>query len=117
MGKSIRVVDRPRLKADGIDAVSACFNMMVFNEPTTRPLCRALSFYRYEWDEDKVCFSKNPVDDFAADPADAMQTLAMQYRYGTIGGKLLGYPQPIAANAGLKVNRYDRLRHGVKIGA
>lgn len=115
VGKSIRVVERPKLKVDGINAVSNIFNSMVFNEPTTGELCKALSFYRYEWDEDKVCFSKNPVDDWAADPADAMQTMAMQYRYSTIDGKMLGYPHAIPANVGLSAapQRYDRLRHGL----
>ena len=119
LGRIMRVVERPKLKADGISAVSDCFNRMVFNEPTTRELCKALSFYRYEWDEDKACFSKNPVDDWAADPADSMQTLAMQYRYGTIGGKMLGYPHPIPANVNMSAHKsYDRLaKYRTKIGA
>lgn len=117
LGVAMNVVDRPRLKADGIDAVRSMFNMTVFNETTTRGLCKALSFYRYEWDEDKACFGKEPVHDGASHPADSMQTLAMQYRYGTIGGKMLGYPQPIPANVGINSRPYDKLRRGIKIGA
>ncbi len=117
-GQSISVVERPRLKADGISAVSDCFNSMVFNEPTTKELCKALSFYRYEWDDTKVCFGKDPVDDWAADPADSVQSLAMQYRYGTIGGQTIGYPKPLPANVGMRKERSDPLsKYRVKVGA
>ena len=113
LGMSMRVVERPRLKADGIDAVRSIFNKLVFNERTTRELCKALSFYRYEWDEDAVCYKKDPVHDGASHSADAMQALAMQYRYSTIDGKLLGWPHPIPANVGVASQNYDRLRIGI----
>lgn len=116
LGKIMNVVERPKLKADGIDAVRAIFNRLVFNERTTHDLRKALAFYRYEWDEDNVCYKKDPVHDWASHFADAMQGLAMQYRYGTINGKLLGYPQPIPANVGRsspdKSRYYNRFRKG-----
>jgi len=114
LGSIMKVVDRPKLKADGIDAVRAMFDHLVFNEKTTRDLIKALSFYRYEWDEEKSCFKKDPFHDWASHPADAMQTMAMQWRFSTIGGKHLGYPQPIPIRISSGVQRnvssYNRLR-------
>lgn len=98
LGRIMRVVERPKLKADGIDALRSIFNRMVFNEKTTCDLRKALSFYRYEWDEDNACYKKDPVHDGASHFADAAQGIAMQYRYSTIDGKLLGWPHPIPAN-------------------
>lgn len=115
LGMIMKVVERPKLKADGIDAVRAMFNKVVFNEKTTRDLVKALSFYRYEWDPDKACFKKDPLHDWASDDADAMQTMAMQYRYGTIGNELLGYPHaiPVRITSGAqgRGQKYDRLRN------
>jgi hypothetical protein len=115
LGSTMRVVERPKLKADGIDAVRAMFNHVVFNEKTTRDLVKSLSFYRFEWDDDKACFKKDPLHDFTSDDADAMQTMAMQWRYGVIGNERLGYPHaiPVRVSSGAQqsAQKYDRLRH------
>ncbi len=115
-GSSSTVVERPKRKADGIDAVRGLFNSIVFNEPTTRDLIKALAFYRYEWDDAKVCFSKDPLHDGASHPADAMQTMAMQYRFGTIGGRQIGYPKPLPANVGMRKECSDPLS-SYRVGA
>ena len=97
-GIDFGVANRPRVKSDGIQAVRAIFDKVTFNEKTTDRLRACLGYYRYEWDEDAVAYKKDPVHDWASDAADALQTLAMRYRYGTIEGERIGYPAPIPAN-------------------
>lgn len=101
LGIKFNVVEHPRLKSDGIDAVRNIFNSILFNEKETKELTKALSFYRYEWDDDRLSFKKDPIHDWASDAADAVQTMALQYRFSRIGGELLGYPHPIPVTAGL----------------
>ena len=105
--KRVRVVECPRLKADAIQLVRDGFNLLHLNDKTTGDLQKALSFYRYSWDEEQKKFSKEPVDDWAEDPCDTIQTLMLQYRFSTIGGKMLGYPHPIPANAYAGSSGYD----------
>lgn len=103
----IRTVKCPKLKEDSIEALRDMFGSIRFNakpcsvvvdkEPEQN-LIKAMSFYRYYWDEDNCVFSKDPQGDWAADPSDAMQTLAMEYRCGYIGGQRLGSPVPVARN-------------------
>lgn len=93
-------VKRPPLKEDSINALADMFNEIHFNAKTCavgkqeQSLIKSLAWYRYAWDEDHAIWSKVPIGDWAADPADMMQTMAMQYRYGKIGGKVLGYKPP-----------------------
>jgi phage terminase large subunit len=103
----IRTVKRPKLKIDSITALCDIFNMIRFNARTCcvevkdqpeKNLVKAAAYYRYQWDEDSKTYSKDPVDDWAADPADMLQTLAMEYRYGKISGERIGSPIPVAAN-------------------
>jgi len=91
-GKKIQVipVDRPKVKSNGIEMVRGIFNQIRFNAKTTKDLLKAISFYRYVWDEEKVCFSKDPLHDFASHPADAIQTLAIQFVDHTIDGQRRG---------------------------
>ena len=105
----IRVVKRPPLKEDSIEALRDMFGSIRFNaKPCSREvdkepeqnLLKAMSYYRFVWDEDARVFSKEPAGDWAADPADAMQTLALEYRCGYIDGQRLGSPIPVARNIG-----------------
>jgi hypothetical protein len=100
----IRKVDRPKMKSDSIQALSDIFNLICFNAKTTtldvkdapeKNLIKSLAYYRYKWDDDAKVYSKEPMGDWAADPADMMQTLALEYRWGTISGERLGYPKAI----------------------
>ncbi len=100
----IQTVTRPKLKRDSLDALSDTFPALCFNAKTCavgkneENLIKSLGWYRYEWDADHAVWSKVPVGDWAADPADMMQTLALQYRYGQIDGEHIGYPYAIPKN-------------------
>jgi hypothetical protein len=97
----IKTVPRPKLKRDSIEALCAMFGAITFNARTCNVgdkednLVKAMCFYRYQWDEDANIYSKEPLGDWAADPADMLQTLAMQFREGTIDGKRLGLPRSL----------------------
>ena len=84
--KDYQVVARPKLKEDSIQSAYNIFPQVVFNAKTTKELRKSLSFYRYAWDENIGQFSKEPVDDPAADDADAFELMAMQYRLSTVDG-------------------------------
>lgn len=100
----IQTVTRPKLKRDSLDALSDTFPLICFNAKTCASgrneenLIKSLGWYRYEWDADHAVWSKVPVGDWAADPADMMQTLALQHRYGQIDGEHIGYPYAIPRN-------------------
>ncbi len=89
-GLRVTPVEFPRVKSAGIAAVREIFNKTHWDSRKCAEVLRALAYYRYEWLEDGACFSKLPVHDFASHPADALQTLALAYRYNVIGGKVLG---------------------------
>ena len=97
----IRTVERPKFKEDSITALRDMFNLIHFNSKTCaqgkdeQNLIKSLSYYRYDWDEDNKVFSKVPIHDWASDPADMMQTLALVYRCGRIGGENLGATKPV----------------------
>jgi len=105
---AIRVVERPKLKRDSIEALGDVFNSLCFHAKTCatgkneQNLIKSLAWYRYAWDEDASVWSKEPVGDWAADPSDMMQTLAMQYRYGLIDGERIGYPHALHANRNIQ---------------
>ncbi len=86
--KGCEVIARPKLKQDSIQSAYNIFPQVVFHAKTTEALRASLSFYRYAWDEETGQFSKEPVDDPAADDADVFQLMAMQYRISTVDGPL-----------------------------
>lgn len=88
---------RPKIKAEGLQIVSEVFPKFRIhqkgvegNDNQGKGLLQAMSFYRFAWDETKQKFSKDPIDDWAADGADAVQTLALAYRFKRIGDRVLG---------------------------
>ena len=100
-------VTRPRFKMDSITALSNIFNLIHFNakmccvvvdKAPEKNLVTSLAYYRYKWDEDSKSYSKEPMGDFAADPADMMQTLALEYSHGHVGGQRIGSPITIPLN-------------------
>jgi len=111
LGLRVHQVIRPQNKdKDGIEAVRGIFpnlriNLMApeddhqLGDPYhgTDRLIKALSYYRYSWDEDKKIWSKTPIHDWASNPADALQTLALGYKYCPIGGDYLGDDEAVAA--------------------
>ena len=116
----IRTVQRPRLKKDSIEALSDIYDSICFNSKTCcvvveghpeKNLIKSLAYYRYKWDEDLKVYSKDPMGDWAADPSDMMQTLALQYRWGNINGERLGYPKAIPIE--IDDDDYDPYAHKV----
>lgn len=99
LGVRFKAVDRPRLKSDGIYACRDIFPQLHINERLCGNLVRALAFYRYEWDDDAGKYKKDPYHDWASDFCDALQTLALQYRLGVIGGERIGTTSPTYASA------------------
>lgn len=110
---------------DGIEAVRSIFDSHILriNARNCKDFIQAIKKYRLRKDEfrsteDKTVYYKDPVKDWTCHPADALRHLAMAYRYHLIvDGQRIGYPQPIPANVGMGRSSYDRLRHGIGIGA
>ena len=104
LGLKVENVVKPENKdLDGIQAVRGIFPKLQINlmpaeenrqdgEPYngTDRLIKGLKFYRYKWDEDLKQWSKSPIHDWASNPADALQTLALGYKYCPIGGEYIG---------------------------
>ena len=74
----------PRLPViDGIEAVRACINRMVFDQVGCRSGLDVLALYRAKWDDTARVLSRNPIHDFTSHGADAMRYLIT----GTQGGQ------------------------------
>lgn len=104
---NFEMVPAPTTKALGIHEVRDIFDKLCIHQKGVengeqqggkdgkRGLLRALSYYRFEWDDVKNDLSKVPYRDWASHPCDALQTLALSYRYHKIGDHILGYPKSI----------------------
>ncbi len=95
LGIDFHKTERPETKAVGIDEVRQIFNHITIDERKCPNLVRALAYYRYEWLEDRVCFSDKPIHDGSSHWCDALQTIALRYRYAPIDGQMVGYPHPL----------------------
>jgi len=113
-GLQLKKVHRPKLKSDGIAAGRGIFNQVTINEKTCTQFLHRMAFYRFEWDEVLSQYKKDPVHDAASHTADAFQTLALQYRWGTIKGERIGYPHPIPVEAqGDGVEQWNVFNHAL----
>lgn len=95
--------DRPALEFIGTDLVRGIFPKLRIHQKGVeggenqggkdghRGLLKALSYYRFIWDDIKVQFSKDPLHDWSSHGCKALQTLALAYRYEDIGDHILGY--------------------------
>ena len=100
-GLRFRKTKKPQNKEkDGIEAVRLIFNKIKIDnrclvnekghfEGGDR-LIKALSYYRYDWDEDLKMWSKSPIHDWSSNGADSLQTLALAHKYNTFSGEYLG---------------------------
>lgn len=78
----IMTVKRPKLKADGIEAVRRMLPRCWFDAVRCKDLTEALRLYRYEVDErlsteEQRHFRPNPLHDWTSHAADSVQTLAL----------------------------------------
>ena len=80
MGISFRTVQRPRVKAEGIQAVRRMFPRFWIDDVRAEQGYNCVASYRREWDEKAGRFRDNPVHDWASHGADALQTLALGWR-------------------------------------
>lgn len=114
-GIKVQPTRRPNRKADGIEAVRGLFGQMEFDLShcdNAAPLLsglKGLAYYRYEWNEDFNAFGKDPVHDWTSHPADALQTLALAYKYEMIGGEYVGDSKAVAGYYGDVQEDYDPL--------
>jgi hypothetical protein len=105
---------------DGIQAVRSIWPLMEINRPYCKTFIDAARGYRKKRNEtlstdEQPEYHDNPLKSWERHMMDALRHLAVQYRSGTIGGELLGYPHPIpfriASGLQKHVQKYDRLRH------
>lgn len=108
----IHSVQRPPLKRDSIEALSDMFGSVCIHQATCADLVKAMACYRYVWDEDACVYSKEPLHDWASDPADMLQTMAMQFREGIIGGERLGLPLPLLPKHVRQADPYAKWQRG-----
>jgi hypothetical protein len=100
--------ERIQHKGDSIQAARLIFPHCFFDKQKTPRLIKALSFYRFEWDDDAQRYNDKPEDDWAADGSDAFQELGKVWLLHSIGGKRLGATAPILSNpTGVHKSGYD----------
>lgn len=104
-GLSVERVQAPKDKfQDGIQAVKKVFQYIKIDNRCLKSeqghwegadrLIKALSYYRYKWDEDLLQWSKKPIHDWASNGCDALQTMALAHQYMEIGGEYIGTLSP-----------------------
>ena len=77
LGIAFRVIPRVSHKEDSINAARAILPRCRFNIDRCAKLIEALKSYTKKWDEKRQCYSDTPLHDWASNPADAFQCLAM----------------------------------------
>ena len=82
---------------DGIEAVRSIFNMLEINDKQAITFLKAISGYGKKKNlalstDEMTVYSKGEAKTWHRHLADALRHVAMQYRYGEIGGDILGYP-------------------------
>lgn len=75
LGINFIVVEKIKV-IEGIDQVKGMFPRCIFDEKKCEEGLRMLDNYRYEWDERLARWSRVPIDDYAADAADAFRYMA-----------------------------------------
>jgi len=88
---------------DGIQAVRSIWPLLEINKPLCKIFIDAAKGYRKKKNEalstdDQPVYHNSPLQSWERHMMDALRHLALQYRYGTIGGEMIGYPHPIASN-------------------
>ena len=100
MGISFRTVQRPRTKAEGIQAIRRMFPRFWFDEDKAEHGLNCIASYHREFDEKRNVFRDMPVHDWSSHGADALQTLALGWQESMISGRR---PQPRVAEVRFSV--------------
>lgn len=90
-GQTIRVVDRIRDIADGIEAIRSFLPSCWFDVKKTDELIRAVDNYKREWDKKYGVFRSKPLHNWATNPIDALRTLLMGYQPHRMSNKGEGF--------------------------
>jgi len=100
MGISFRTVQRPRTKAEGIQAIRRMFPRFWFDQDKAEHGLNCIASYHREFDEKRNVFRDTPVHDWASHGADALQTLALGWQESMVSGHR---PQPRQAKVQFSV--------------
>ena len=92
---------------DGIEATRSIWELLDINELTCQTFIQAASGYGKKKNEalsseDKPAYHRQPKDTWHQHVMDALRHLAIQYRYGRIGGRHMGFPHAVPAGEGLE---------------
>jgi phage terminase large subunit len=100
MGISFRTVQRPRTKAEGIQAVRRMFPRFWIDDEKAEHGYNCIASYHREYDDKRQVFRDTPVHDWASHGADALQTLALGWQESMVSGHR---PQPRQAKVQFSV--------------
>ena len=78
-GWQLQVVPKVNFE-DGIEAVRYMFPRIRIDKQNCSLAIRALNEYQREYDDEKACFDKKPLDNWATHIADAFRYLAINYK-------------------------------------
>lgn len=97
---------------DGIEATRSIWELLDINELTCQTVIQAASGYGKKKNEalsteDKPAYHKQPKDTWHKHVMDALRHLAVQYRYGRIGGRHMGFPHAVPAGLGLEPDDFE----------
>lgn len=81
-------------KLDGINTVRGVLPLCWFDKEKCSHGIDCLENYHKDFDDKKEDFKPAPEHDWSSHGADAFRYLSMQYRWGRIDGKVLGYRLP-----------------------
>ena len=102
MGFVFRTVKRPRIKAEGIQAVRKLFPRFWFDETRAEHGINCIASYHREYDDKKQCYKDLPVHDWSSHGFDALQTLALGYNE-RLGKTAARQPKAVRAATGFNV--------------
>jgi hypothetical protein len=100
MGFRFIKTQRPKSKAEGINAVRRVFPMLWIDDVGAANGLSCLTNYHRQWSEQRQTYVEIPHHDWASHGADAMQTLALGWQMASAGGQPKsmrhGQPNPVA---------------------
>ena len=100
MGINFRTVQRPRTKAEDIQAVRRIFPRLWIDDEKAEHGYNCIASYHREYDEKRQVFRDTPVHDWSSHGADALQTLALGWVESMGTGQR---PQPSQAKVNFSV--------------
>ena len=84
MGIDFKTVPRVSSKIDSINALRAIFPRLSFDAERCERGIEGVASYHREYDEKRKCFKDKPNHDWSSNPSDALQQLAMSWKWKVI---------------------------------